>query len=205
MRQRGTCLSSCPRGHYGMRSPHISTCTSKYHEHTEERRNDVKLIWDETELNRSDFTEPTLRFTANLSGSVPSGYGLKYSQCILRTDLKSVSREYLLVSWQCRHSTLTKVNFHWPAGCKEDCASCFSENFCTHCHAGHFLFRGNCENSCPNGLTANTALRECTGETRCSTIVNREGCVYSMHVLLKGDLPWSYSIMWDVSLSQSAL
>lgn len=30
MRQRGTCLSSCPRGHYGMRSPHISTCTSRY-------------------------------------------------------------------------------------------------------------------------------------------------------------------------------
>uniref|UniRef100_A0A8C3AWT3 R-spondin 3 n=1 Tax=Cyclopterus lumpus TaxID=8103 RepID=A0A8C3AWT3_CYCLU len=26
MRQRGTCVSSCPRGHYGMRSPHISTC-----------------------------------------------------------------------------------------------------------------------------------------------------------------------------------
>uniref|UniRef100_A0A671WYK1 R-spondin 3 n=1 Tax=Sparus aurata TaxID=8175 RepID=A0A671WYK1_SPAAU len=27
MRQRGTCLSSCPRGHYGTRSQHISTCT----------------------------------------------------------------------------------------------------------------------------------------------------------------------------------
>uniref|UniRef100_A0A8C4GM28 R-spondin Fu-CRD domain-containing protein n=1 Tax=Dicentrarchus labrax TaxID=13489 RepID=A0A8C4GM28_DICLA len=27
MRQRGTCLSTCPRGHYGMRSRHISTCT----------------------------------------------------------------------------------------------------------------------------------------------------------------------------------
>uniref|UniRef100_A0A3Q2P8S6 R-spondin 3 n=1 Tax=Fundulus heteroclitus TaxID=8078 RepID=A0A3Q2P8S6_FUNHE len=26
IQQRGTCLSSCPRGHYGMRSPHISTC-----------------------------------------------------------------------------------------------------------------------------------------------------------------------------------
>lgn len=53
----------------------------------------------------------------------------------------------------------------WPAGCKDDCASCFSENFCTHCHPGHFMFRGKCENSCPNGLTANTVLRECTGET----------------------------------------
>lgn len=30
MRQRGTCLSSCPRGHYGTRSPQISTCTSTY-------------------------------------------------------------------------------------------------------------------------------------------------------------------------------
>lgn len=29
-RQRGTCLSVCPRGHYGTRSPHISTCTSTY-------------------------------------------------------------------------------------------------------------------------------------------------------------------------------
>uniref|UniRef100_A0A8C4EDH7 R-spondin Fu-CRD domain-containing protein n=1 Tax=Dicentrarchus labrax TaxID=13489 RepID=A0A8C4EDH7_DICLA len=73
MRQRGTCLSTCPRGHYGMRSRHIR--------------------------------------------------------------------------------------------CKEDCASCFSEHFCTHCHLGHFLFRGKCENSCPNGLTANAALRECTGKT----------------------------------------
>uniref|UniRef100_A0A3B4A7L3 R-spondin Fu-CRD domain-containing protein n=1 Tax=Periophthalmus magnuspinnatus TaxID=409849 RepID=A0A3B4A7L3_9GOBI len=27
MRQRGVCLSSCPRGHYGTRSPYINTCT----------------------------------------------------------------------------------------------------------------------------------------------------------------------------------
>uniref|UniRef100_A0A665V8C3 R-spondin 3 n=1 Tax=Echeneis naucrates TaxID=173247 RepID=A0A665V8C3_ECHNA len=27
MRQWGTCLSSCPRGHYGVRSPHFNTCT----------------------------------------------------------------------------------------------------------------------------------------------------------------------------------
>uniref|UniRef100_A0A672H4I8 R-spondin 3 n=1 Tax=Salarias fasciatus TaxID=181472 RepID=A0A672H4I8_SALFA len=74
MRQKGTCLTSCPRGHYGVRSPHISTCTR----------------------------------------------------------------------------------------CKVDCASCFSENFCTQCHPGHFLYRGKCESSCPKGLTANTALRECT-------------------------------------------
>ncbi|XP_058468573.1 R-spondin-3-like [Solea solea] len=26
MRQRGTCLSTCPRGHYGSRSPRINTC-----------------------------------------------------------------------------------------------------------------------------------------------------------------------------------
>lgn len=50
-------------------------------------------------------------------------------------------------------------------GCKDDCAFCFSENFCTRCHPGHFLFRGKCENSCPKGLTPNTALGECTGET----------------------------------------
>ncbi|KAF0023313.1 hypothetical protein F2P81_023943 [Scophthalmus maximus] len=74
MRQRSACLSSCPRGHYGKRSPHISIC----------------------------------------------------------------------------------------ARCKEDCAFCFSENFCTRCHPGNFLFRGKCGNSCPKGLTANTALRECT-------------------------------------------
>uniref|UniRef100_A0A665V8T0 R-spondin 3 n=1 Tax=Echeneis naucrates TaxID=173247 RepID=A0A665V8T0_ECHNA len=30
MRQWGTCLSSCPRGHYGVRSPHFNTCTSRY-------------------------------------------------------------------------------------------------------------------------------------------------------------------------------
>uniref|UniRef100_A0A3Q1IHC3 R-spondin Fu-CRD domain-containing protein n=1 Tax=Anabas testudineus TaxID=64144 RepID=A0A3Q1IHC3_ANATE len=76
MKQRGTCLSSCPRGHYGTRSPRINTCTR----------------------------------------------------------------------------------------CKDDCAFCFSENFCTRCHPGHFLFRGKCESSCPNGLTPNTALGECTGE-----------------------------------------
>uniref|UniRef100_A0A8C4EDL4 R-spondin Fu-CRD domain-containing protein n=1 Tax=Dicentrarchus labrax TaxID=13489 RepID=A0A8C4EDL4_DICLA len=78
MRQRGTCLSTCPRGHYGMRSRHISTCTR----------------------------------------------------------------------------------------CKEDCASCFSEHFCTHCHLGHFLFRGKCENSCPNGLTANAFL-QCVPQVHC--------------------------------------
>lgn len=50
------------------------------------------------------------------------------------------------------------------AGCKDDCAFCFSENFCTRCYPGHFLFRGKCKNSCPNGLTPNAALGECTGE-----------------------------------------
>ncbi|KAL7387966.1 hypothetical protein ABVT39_004524 [Epinephelus coioides] len=70
MRQRGTCLSSCPRGHYGTRSPHISTCTS------------------------------------------------------------------------------------------------------------HFLFRGKCENSCPNGLTPNAVLRECTEcSPGCEVCVRRNVCV----------------------------
>ncbi|XP_041831652.1 R-spondin-3-like [Melanotaenia boesemani] len=89
MRQKGTCLSSCPRGHYGVRSPHISTCTK----------------------------------------------------------------------------------------CKADCASCFSENFCTRCHPSHFLFRGRCENSCPMGLTANIVLRECTEcPTGCELCVRRNMC-----------------------------
>ncbi|XP_029985174.1 R-spondin-3-like isoform X1 [Sphaeramia orbicularis] len=90
MRQRGTCLSSCPRGHYGMRSPYINTCTK----------------------------------------------------------------------------------------CRDDCASCFSENFCTRCHLGHFLFRGRCENSCPNGLTADTELRECTEcPPGCELCMKRNTCV----------------------------
>ncbi|KAM8726520.1 R-spondin-3-like [Acanthopagrus schlegelii] len=108
MRQRGTCLSSCPRGHYGTRSQHISTCTR----------------------------------------------------------------------------------------CKEDCASCFSENFCTHCHPGHFLFRGKCEISCPNGLTANAALRECTEcSTGCEVCVRRNVCVrcradlYHLHGLCHPSCP----------------
>ncbi|XP_047244538.1 R-spondin-3-like [Girardinichthys multiradiatus] len=89
IQQRGTCMSSCPRGHYGMRSPHISTCIK----------------------------------------------------------------------------------------CKADCASCFSENFCTRCHPGHFLFRGKCGSSCPNGLTANTALRECTEcPAGCELCVGRNNC-----------------------------
>uniref|UniRef100_A0A1A8MES9 R-spondin 3 n=2 Tax=Nothobranchius pienaari TaxID=704102 RepID=A0A1A8MES9_9TELE len=89
IRQRGTCLSSCPRGYFGARSPLISTCTK----------------------------------------------------------------------------------------CKADCASCFSENFCTRCHPGRFLLRGKCENSCPNGLTANTALRECTEcPTGCEQCVRRNMC-----------------------------
>uniref|UniRef100_A0A3B4A7U3 R-spondin Fu-CRD domain-containing protein n=1 Tax=Periophthalmus magnuspinnatus TaxID=409849 RepID=A0A3B4A7U3_9GOBI len=79
MRQRGVCLSSCPRGHYGTRSPYINTCTR----------------------------------------------------------------------------------------CKEDCASCFSESFCTRCHSDRFLFRGKCERSCPFGLTANLELRECIGTLHC--------------------------------------
>lgn len=29
MRQKGVCLSSCPRGYYGKRSPRTSTCNSK--------------------------------------------------------------------------------------------------------------------------------------------------------------------------------
>ncbi|KAM4528999.1 R-spondin-3-like isoform 2-T2 [Fundulus diaphanus] len=89
IQQRGTCLSSCPRGHYGMRSPHISTCIK----------------------------------------------------------------------------------------CKADCASCFSDNFCTRCHPGHFLIRGKCESSCPYGLTANPVLRECTEcPAGCELCVGRNNC-----------------------------
>ncbi|XP_060948040.1 R-spondin-3-like [Limanda limanda] len=90
MRQRGTCLSSCPRGHYDKRSPQFNTCTR----------------------------------------------------------------------------------------CREDCAFCFSETFCTRCHPDHFLFRGKCGNSCPNGLTANTALRECTEcPAGCEVCVKINECV----------------------------
>ncbi|XP_034060247.1 R-spondin-3-like isoform X2 [Gymnodraco acuticeps] len=92
MRQRGSCLSSCPRGHYGRRFPHIGTCTR----------------------------------------------------------------------------------------CKDECASCFSEHFCTHCHPGHFLFGGKCGDSCPIGFTANTVLRECTVSeccTGCEMCVRRNMCV----------------------------
>ncbi|TWW68997.1 R-spondin-3 Cabriolet, partial [Takifugu flavidus] len=74
MRQKGVCLSSCPRGYYGKRSPRTNTC------------------------NR----------------------------------------------------------------CKEECHSCFSEHFCTRCPPGRFLFWGKCEISCPNGLTGDALLRECT-------------------------------------------
>ncbi|XP_053300799.1 R-spondin-3 [Pleuronectes platessa] len=90
MRQRGTCLSSCPRGHYDKRSPQFNTCTR----------------------------------------------------------------------------------------CREDCAFCFSETFCTRCHPDHFLFRGKCGNSCPTGLTANTALRECTEcPAGCEVCVRKNECV----------------------------
>ncbi|XP_038149220.1 R-spondin-3-like [Cyprinodon tularosa] len=89
IQQRGTCLSSCPQGYYGMRSPQISTCIK----------------------------------------------------------------------------------------CKADCASCFSENFCTRCHPGRFLFRGKCESSCPDGLTASTMLRECTEcPAECELCVERNNC-----------------------------
>ncbi|CAL8393575.1 unnamed protein product [Gadus morhua 'NCC'] len=74
MRQRGLCLSSCPRTYYGVRSPPTHTC--------------------------------------------------------LR--------------------------------CLEDCDHCFSRHFCTRCRSGLFLFHGRCENSCPDGLTPNNVLRECT-------------------------------------------
>ncbi|XP_028296025.1 R-spondin-3-like [Gouania willdenowi] len=90
IQQRGTCVSSCPRGHYGVRSPHINTCTR----------------------------------------------------------------------------------------CKSDCASCFSENFCTHCHPGHFLFRGRCYATCPKGLMPNPALRECTEcPAGCELCAKRNTCV----------------------------
>ncbi|KAF7658359.1 hypothetical protein LDENG_00013480 [Lucifuga dentata] len=100
MKQRGICLSSCPHGHFGMRSPHINTCTR----------------------------------------------------------------------------------------CKEDCASCFSENFCTRCHPGRFLFRGKCENSCPKRLTANTALRECTDAEKT--------CIFFMASAIS-------PVRWDMSLIYS--
>lgn len=105
MRQKGVCLSSCPRGYYGKRFPHISTCNSKQ--------------WR-------------------------------------RVSPQSVISKII--------NNISCCCFCWSAGCKEECHSCFSEHFCTRCPPGRFLFWGKCETSCPNGLTANTSLRECTGE-----------------------------------------
>lgn len=104
MRQKGACLSSCPRGYYGKRSPRTNTCNSK------QRR-----------------------------------------RVLLQSTISKSMNNNCCCFWR-------------PAGCKEECHSCFSEHFCTRCPPGRFLFWGKCEISCPNGLTANTLLRECTGE-----------------------------------------
>jgi len=151
MRQRGTCVSSCPRGHYGKRSPHISTCASRYRVGKIEKCLSLQLL-------------------------IYLGGNLVFCQLFGRE------------CWENTRNMLTKVHFHWPAGCKGVCASCFSESFCTHCHAGHFLFRGKCESSCPDGLMANAALRECTGETLVQCV-----CVCVMMSMMSG----SYRV-WDV-------
>uniref|UniRef100_A0A3B4A871 R-spondin Fu-CRD domain-containing protein n=1 Tax=Periophthalmus magnuspinnatus TaxID=409849 RepID=A0A3B4A871_9GOBI len=80
MRQRGVCLSSCPRGHYGTRSPYINTCTR----------------------------------------------------------------------------------------CKEDCASCFSESFCTRCHSDHlYTLQGQCYLTCPKGFEPDEQLMQCLPQVHC--------------------------------------
>lgn len=106
-----------------------------------------------------------------------------------------------LIKCQCWENKTNKnicwCHFCWSAGCKEDCDSCFSGNFCTHCHPGHFLFRGKCENSCPKGMTANATLRECTGETLCSTISCFPGrlCEMIFFPLLDVCIPLSQSAL----------
>uniref|UniRef100_A0A3Q4BJC1 R-spondin Fu-CRD domain-containing protein n=1 Tax=Mola mola TaxID=94237 RepID=A0A3Q4BJC1_MOLML len=110
MWQRGTCLTSCPQGYYGTRSPHISTCSR----------------------------------------------------------------------------------------CRGDCKSCFSEHFCTRCHPGHFLFRGKCDNSCPNGLTANATLRECTVHCEAEEWTHAGRCVQrrSMKPYRRGQESPARHVLW---------
>uniref|UniRef100_A0A8C5NES6 R-spondin 3 n=1 Tax=Gouania willdenowi TaxID=441366 RepID=A0A8C5NES6_GOUWI len=76
-----------------------------------------------------------------------------------------ISFQLYLISLLRANPILKKSPFFPMERCKSDCASCFSENFCTHCHPGHFLFRGRCYATCPKGLMPNPALRECTGRT----------------------------------------
>uniref|UniRef100_A0A8C9TJ43 R-spondin 3 n=1 Tax=Scleropages formosus TaxID=113540 RepID=A0A8C9TJ43_SCLFO len=52
--------------------------------------------------------------------------------------------------------------------CQLDCDCDFTGNFCTRCRAGHYLYRGKCQESCPEGLKPNDRLRECVfGEFHC--------------------------------------
>lgn len=200
MRQRGTCLSSCPRGHYGTRSQHISTCTSRYQRGVEGCFNQVCLILLKWPYTGGRCLETWVRlgmhtnwFKGKLHPKMEMNTAMLFCCeapglfCGLQNSHDSLSLHFWVsLSFNPRECWENKVNinivywpdFLWPAGCKEDCASCFSENFCTHCHPGHFLFRGKCEISCPNGLTANAALRECTGETPHSALV------HSVHVSL---------------------
>ncbi|XP_018599426.1 R-spondin-3-like isoform X2 [Scleropages formosus] len=62
--------------------------------------------------------------------------------------------------------------------CQLDCDCDFTGNFCTRCRAGHYLYRGKCQESCPEGLKPNDRLRECVFDCAadCDTCLDEDTC-----------------------------
>ncbi|KPP73364.1 R-spondin-3-like, partial [Scleropages formosus] len=126
--------------------------------------------------------------------SCPSGYyhirsrdinkcSSKYHCTQLPSKARSMTgpalhREFVLF-WgvYCLHHQPSLVSRCVPE-CQLDCDCDFTGNFCTRCRAGHYLYRGKCQESCPEGLKPNDRLRECVFDCAadCDTCLDEDTC-----------------------------
>lgn len=138
MSHHGSCLHSCPAGHFGVRGKDMNRCMSEFTK---------SPLWLGLEC--------TL-FEAWLTHGAPwPSMVLKHSHTRCFVDNGNMQSPL-----KCSNAL---VFFLFFPECKaQECERCFSKDFCTKCKGGFQLYKGKCFSSCPEGTFPH--LTDCVGE-----------------------------------------
>lgn len=136
MSHHGSCLHSCPAGHFGMRGKDMNRCMSEFTK---------SLLWLGLECTLFEAWCPL---------------------AIIGFEAFSHARFFVdngnMQLCPCKCSNALVFFLFFPECKAQECERCFSKDFCTKCKGGFQLFKGKCFSSCPEGTFPH--LTDCVGE-----------------------------------------
>ncbi|KAG8010243.1 R-spondin-3 [Nibea albiflora] len=179
MKQIGVCLTSCPPGFYGTRTPEINSCTSI-------NLTAVAYIPDCIPSDTCTHTLTPCIFNAqdtldNLTGLNKLWRWVHVSLSECRSDCDSCFNRNFCI--RCRAGFYLhqgKCQENCPEGvarsdtqrecvpmCPAECESCVNSETCERCRPGLYQLNGRCHHVCPEDYEPNDKLMECTAQVHC--------------------------------------